>query len=151
MRLSCVVRCLRSEHSRRQEISGKATAEVGLEEMLAKVEKTWEEQELIINPYKARCLVARATSLAECRWQRAFCVMSWIGTPQHLTMPSRTRRPLGGFDDGILQPIRQRTPQSKTLPGAEKRARSPTEGSPKVRPEPDSMPTFSSAASNSAG
>jgi len=35
-----------------QEVSGRATAEVGLEEMLAKVEKEWEEMEFTINPYK---------------------------------------------------------------------------------------------------
>lgn len=35
------------------DVSGKATAEQGLEEMLDKVKKTWEDLELVINPYKA--------------------------------------------------------------------------------------------------
>jgi dynein heavy chain len=35
-----------------QEVSGKATAELALEEMLEKVTSTWEEMELIVNPYK---------------------------------------------------------------------------------------------------
>eukprot|EP00929_Paragymnodinium_shiwhaense_P066427 TRINITY_DN33321_c0_g4_i1.p1 TRINITY_DN33321_c0_g4~~TRINITY_DN33321_c0_g4_i1.p1 ORF type:complete len:3770 (+),score=1255.81 TRINITY_DN33321_c0_g4_i1:195-11312(+) len=35
-----------------QDISGKATAEQSLEEMLEKVRKTWDDQELIVNPYK---------------------------------------------------------------------------------------------------
>jgi len=35
-----------------QEVSGKATAELALEEMLEKVKKTWEDQELIVSPYK---------------------------------------------------------------------------------------------------
>eukprot|EP00928_Gymnodinium_smaydae_P068046 TRINITY_DN5109_c0_g4_i2.p1 TRINITY_DN5109_c0_g4~~TRINITY_DN5109_c0_g4_i2.p1 ORF type:complete len:3873 (+),score=1233.23 TRINITY_DN5109_c0_g4_i2:1305-11621(+) len=35
-----------------QEISGKATAELALEEMLEKVRKTWEDMELIVNTYK---------------------------------------------------------------------------------------------------
>ncbi|CAK8985673.1 unnamed protein product [Durusdinium trenchii] len=34
------------------DVSGKATAEQGLEEMLDKVKKTWEDLELVINPYK---------------------------------------------------------------------------------------------------
>jgi dynein heavy chain, axonemal len=34
------------------EISGKATAETALEQMLAKVEKTWEEMQLIVLSYK---------------------------------------------------------------------------------------------------
>jgi dynein heavy chain len=35
-----------------QEISGRATAELALEEMLDKVKKTWDDQELIVNSYK---------------------------------------------------------------------------------------------------
>jgi dynein heavy chain len=35
-----------------QEVSGKATAELALEEMLAKVKNTWEDMELIVNGYK---------------------------------------------------------------------------------------------------
>ncbi|CAE7211449.1 DNAH6 [Symbiodinium sp. KB8] len=34
------------------DVSGKATAEQGLEEMLDKVKKTWDDLELVINPYK---------------------------------------------------------------------------------------------------
>ncbi|CAE8588829.1 unnamed protein product, partial [Polarella glacialis] len=34
------------------EVSGKATAELSLEEMLNKVKKTWEDLELVVNPYK---------------------------------------------------------------------------------------------------
>jgi len=34
------------------EVSGKATAELALEEMLDKIKKTWEDLELLVNPYK---------------------------------------------------------------------------------------------------